>query len=55
MMEDKSLGVIREFLINRKCPCGGWTCPRCLFTIKEAEELVPDLKDNIDLERDSIS
>jgi len=43
--------VIRELLINRRCACGGWSCPRCLVTIEEAEKIVPDLRDNIDRER----
>lgn len=33
--------IIEELLINKSCPCGGWSCPRCLISIKDAEAVVP--------------
>ncbi len=45
-----ALTVIRELLINKGCSCGGWDCPRCAMTVEDARRLVPDLRDNIDLE-----
>lgn len=33
---------LREFLANRACSCGGWTCPRCAITLGDAEALLSE-------------
>lgn len=32
--------IIEELLKNKSCSCGGWSCPRCLISIKDAIEVI---------------